>query len=64
MASLRSFWSFFAVQHESLVFLGNQATVDAVGGSAGVGEHDGLLVGLVGQQPVEDLFFVHIVVER
>ena len=51
-----------AVQDESLVFLGDQAAVDTVGHGPGVGEDNGFLIGLVGQQPVEDLLFMLVVV--
>ncbi|MCY1436011.1 hypothetical protein D9M71_521250 [compost metagenome] len=50
------------MQDERLVFLRHQAPVQAVGHGPSVGEDNGLLVGLVGQQPVENLLFVDVVV--
>ncbi|RMV09608.1 hypothetical protein ALP17_111390 [Pseudomonas savastanoi] len=51
-----------AVQHERLVFQCNQTAVQTVGHRLGVGENNGFLVGLVGQQPVQHLLFVHVVI--
>ena len=50
------------VQHEDLEFLGHQLAVQAVGLDSGVGEDDGLLISLVGQQPIDQALFVVVVV--
>jgi len=50
------------VQDERLVLLSHQTTVDTVGHGASIGENNGFLISLVGQQPVNDLLFVLVVV--
>ncbi|MNZ67232.1 hypothetical protein D3C78_854700 [compost metagenome] len=50
------------VQDERFVVLGHQMTVDAVSHHPGVGEDDRFVVGLVFQQPLDDLLFVLVVV--
>ena len=46
------------MQNEGLHALGHQPAIQTVGLHAGVGEDHGFLVGLVGQQPVHQFFFV------
>ena len=55
---------FLTVQDKRLVLLRHQTTVNTVCHSAGVGENNGFLISLVGQQPVNNLFFVLVVVSR
>ncbi|MCY1419918.1 hypothetical protein D9M71_355220 [compost metagenome] len=50
------------MQDEGFDVLGHQVTVDAVGHDPGVGEDDRLLIRLVGQQPLNDLLFMLVVV--
>ncbi len=51
-----------AVQHEHLVGGGTQHSAEAVGGGLGVGEHDRLAVGLMGEQPLHQALLVGAVV--
>ncbi|MNH08906.1 hypothetical protein D3C79_683440 [compost metagenome] len=50
------------MQDEGFDVLGHQMTVDTVSHDPGIGEDDRLLVGLVGQQPLNDLLFVLVVI--
>ncbi len=51
-----------AMQDEDLVLVGDQPPGQAIGGDPGIGEDDGLGVGLVAQQPLQQLFLVRHVV--
>ena len=51
-----------AMQHEGLELAGHQLAVEAVGLDPGIGEDDRLVVGLIAQQPVDQLFLVVVVV--